>query len=108
MASMNNQQRAQQYLERLLKASNPKSELEKILEDLNGLVFNSNKEPIDSATKRAILEELERLAKQKVALEDINESRNFGYIEKSKGLVTNASDNSDILDVISAMKKRVG
>jgi hypothetical protein len=108
MASMNNQQRAQQYFERLIKASNPKSELERILEDLNSLVFNSNKEPIDSATKRAILEELESLARRKIALEDTNESRNFGYIEKSKSLSNNASDNSDILDVISAMKKRVG
>lgn len=61
MASMGIKERAQQYLERLVKASNPKAELEKIYSDLNGLVFKSTNKPIDYNTKIQILDELEKL-----------------------------------------------
>ena len=103
---MNNQERALHYFERLLKASNPKAELEKILSDINSLIYTSSEKPLDSATKVKILEELEKLIKRspKPSFESIDESRSYNYSQKS----ATASDNSDILDVISAMKKRVG
>lgn len=104
MASMNNKERAQYYFEQLLKANNKKAELARILDDLNSLVFASSNKPIDSDTKIKILEELEQLVKRTPGLESRNESRSYDSFRKS----TQASDNSDILDVISAMKKRVG
>jgi len=106
MASMNNQERALHYFERLLKAANPKAELENILSDINSLIFAKSKKPLDSASKVKILEELEELIKRskKPSFESIDESRSYNYSQKS----AKASDNSDILDVISAMKKRVG
>ncbi|WP_124642436.1 MULTISPECIES: hypothetical protein [Aquitalea] len=104
MASMGTKERAQQYFERLVKSPNPKAELEKIYSDLNKLVFSSSRNPIDRNTKIKILDELERLVRRTPGLESINESLTYDSIRKS----TTASDNSDILDVISAMKKRVG
>ncbi|WP_354624509.1 hypothetical protein [Psychromonas sp. MME2] len=100
MASMTHQQRAQHYFERLLKAGNRKAELERILNDLNGLVFASTNKPLDKDTKNKILDELEKLVKSTPAFEDIDESRIYTNVQKS----TSASDNSEILDVISAMK----
>lgn len=100
MASMTHKKRAYHYFERLLKATDPKSELERIQRDLDNLVFSNTQQPIDSTTKRTILEELEKLVKSSPSFESFDESRS--YVQKG----TNASDNSDILDVISAMKKR--
>ncbi|WP_345856784.1 hypothetical protein [Shewanella algae] len=102
MASMTHKERALHYFERLLKATDPKSELERIQGDLDSLVFSDTKKPLDSTAKRTILEELEKLVKSSPAFESIDESRRYDYVQKG----TNASDNSDILDVISAMKKR--
>lgn len=99
---MTHNQRAQHYFERLLKSSNPKSELEIIQRDLDNLVFSNTEKPLDSSAKRLILEELERLVKRTPSFESFSESRNYEYIQKG----ANASDNSGILDVISAMKKR--
>lgn len=95
-------ERAQQYLERLVKAQNPKAELQKIYTDLNNLVFTTSEKPIDRNTKIQILDELEKLIRRTPGLESFNESATYDSIRKS----TTASDNSDILDVISAMKKR--
>jgi len=105
MATMNNQEKALQYFKRLLKASNPKAELEEILSDINGLIFSKSGKPIDSATKIKIIEELEKLVKKipRPQTESLDGIRTFNY---SKGS-PQASDNSDILDVISAMKKKV-
>lgn len=100
--SMTHNQRAQHYFEQLLKSSNPKSELEKIQRDLDNLVFSNTGKPLDPSAKRLILEELERLLKRAPSFESFDESRNYEYIQKG----ANASDNSGILDVISAMKKR--
>lgn len=103
MASMTSKERAQHYFQRLLKATNYKSELESILNDLNSLVFTNTTKPIDKETKIKILEELENLIRSSPSLDSISESYDYGTIRKS----TSASDNSDILDVISAMKKKV-
>lgn len=102
MASMGTKERAQQYFERLVKASNPKAELERIYSDLNNLVFTNSKKPIDRDTKIQILDELEKLIRRTPGLENFNESKTYDSVRGS----TTASDNSDILDVISAMKKR--
>lgn len=102
MTSMTHKERAFHYFERLLKSSNRKSELDKIQRELDSLVFSNSQKPLDSAAKRIILEELERLVKGSLTLENLNESRGYEWVKKS----TTASDNSDILDVISAMKKR--
>ncbi|MDP5240912.1 hypothetical protein Q9Q94_15325 [Uliginosibacterium sp. 31-16] len=102
MASMGVKEIAKQYFERLAKALKPKAELERIYSDLNNLVFTASQKPIDRNTKIQILDELESLIRRKPSLEDISESATYDSIRKS----TTASDNSDILDVISAMKKR--
>lgn len=106
MESMSSQERALQYFKRLLKASSPKAELERILSDINNLVFSSSQKPIDAANKVKILEELEKLIKRsrQSSFKNLTESGNFRAFQKR----AEASDNSDILDVISAMKKRVG
>ena len=93
---------AKQYFERLAKSSNPKVELTKIYSDLNSLIYTTSRKPIDRNTKLEILDELERLIRQVPSLESIKESAVYDSIRRS----TTASDNSDILDVISAMKKR--
>jgi hypothetical protein len=99
---MSNQERAQHYLERILRSNNPKAELQKILSDLNSLVFTKTNKPLEAADKIRILEELEKLVRSTPALEKFEESKSWDYARN-----TQASDNSDILDVISAMKKRV-
>jgi len=101
MASMNRNQRAQHYLERLLSARNTSSEIELILSEIEGLIYSSNSEALSRQDKLLIIEELERLIRESPY--SINENAGLEHLQKS----TSASDNSDILDVISAMKKRV-
>jgi len=101
MASMGSKERALEYFNRLLKAKNQKIELEKIYADLNKLVYTASKKPIDRNAKIGILEELEKLIQQAPSLEHFNKSATYDSIQEAT-----ASDNSDILDVISAMKKR--
>ncbi|WP_102313315.1 hypothetical protein BCV29_17995 [Vibrio cyclitrophicus] len=106
MASMNRTERAKSYLDRLLASSNPKAELEKIIRDIDSLVYASSKKPLDEAEKIRIIEELERLIKQ--IPYPISESHSQPGLEHLKKSDTTASDNSDILDVISAMKRNKG
>lgn len=101
MASMGSKERAFEYFQRLLKSHNPRLELRRIHEDLNKLVYTQNNKPIERHTKVEILEELERLIRQAPSLEHFNKSATYDSIRE-----TAASDNSDILDVISAMKKK--
>lgn len=103
MASMSQKEIAQEYHERLTKATNPRAELGKIFAELDTLVFTISNKPIDRETKLKILEELEQLVKLTPSLKSLNEFRTYDSVQKS----TQASDNSDILEVISAMKKRV-
>ncbi|MEZ8193185.1 hypothetical protein [Vibrio sp. 1F279] len=99
MASMTRQERAKHYLKRLLNSRNKSLELEAILTELNGLVYTKTNEPLSRQEKLLILEELERLASNDDSILESVGTEHFKV---------NASDNSNILDVISAMKKRVG
>ena len=100
---MTREERALHYVERIVKASNKKVELEQILSEINGLVYSESKKPLALADKLKIIEELEKLIKISPAFESLDSTRDYHYTQKS----TTASDNSDILDVISAMKKRI-
>lgn len=102
MASLGSKARALEYFKRLLDSSNPKLELQRIHSDLNKLIYTATKKPIERKTKIEILEELEQLVRQAPSLESIHEE----YAIYDSIRRTTASDNSEILDVISAMKKR--
>lgn len=108
MAIMTSQEIALQYFKRLLKASNPKAELEKILSDINSLILSDSDKPVDSVTKIRVIDELEKLIKksQRPSTRSFDEFKAFSGFKRSIGKAQ-ASDNSDILDVISAMKKKV-
>lgn len=109
MASMNRSERAKYYFERLLKSSNPKSELEIISREIDDLVYATSNKPLDDADKLLIIKELERLIRERTL--SINESRSrprFEILDDLRKSRTTASDNSDILDVISAMKRSRG
>ncbi|MEZ8577978.1 hypothetical protein AB6C82_24515 [Vibrio splendidus] len=99
---MSRAERAQHYFERLASASNPKVELQRIFDDLNGLVYSKSNDPISNAEKLRIIEELERLIKGSTTR--IDERFGIEHFEKS---APTASDNSDVLDLISAMKRKV-
>jgi len=103
MASMTREERVQHYVERIVKASDKKAELERILSEINGLIYSESKKPLALADKLKIIEELEKLIKISPAFESLDSTRDYSYTKKSPS----ASDNSDILDVISAMKKRI-
>ncbi|KPA51504.1 hypothetical protein VT25_15390 [Photobacterium leiognathi subsp. mandapamensis] len=106
MTSMNRAERAKSYFDRLLASSNPKAELEKIFRDIDSLVYASSNKPLDEAEKIRIIEELERLIKQlPYPITESSSQPGLEHLEKSH---TTASDNSDILDVISAMKRNKG
>ncbi|OLU32123.1 hypothetical protein BVH03_07870 [Pseudomonas sp. PA15(2017)] len=102
MASMSSKDRALHYFKRLLESKDRLAELKRIQLDLNSLVFTATQRPIDRNTKVEILDELEKLIRGVPGLEHLDESRSY---EINKQGAT-ASDNSDILDVISAMKKK--
>lgn len=104
---MNRNQRAQHYFERLISASNPKAELQRIFDDLNSLVYSSSQKPISKEEKLLIIKELEELIKGSTTRIDEHFGlgrESFEHLEKS---APTASDNSDVLDLISAMKRKV-
>jgi hypothetical protein len=92
MASMNKSQRAAYYLQRIRTAKNPKEEVQKILAEIDTLVWTSTNTPLTKQEKQEIIEELELLI--------------ISTITKSKP-ITEASDNSGILDVIHLLKRGV-
>lgn len=106
MASMNRTERAKYYFDRLLASTNPRAELERIFREIDTLVYSSSNKPLDEAEKVRIIEELERLIRQLPY--SISESRSEPGFEHFKDSGPSASDNSDILDVISAMKRSKG
>jgi len=91
---------ANSYFGRLLSADDQRDELEKIQRELDRLVSTKSNKPIDNATKVRILEELEDLLKSTPSLEDLSESASHSNTEST------ASDNSDVLAVIRAMKAK--
>ncbi|AGE27844.1 hypothetical protein H045_18910 [Pseudomonas poae RE*1-1-14] len=94
-------EKARVYFDWLLEAKNSAPVLERIERDLNQLIYTSSRQKISRATKLNILDELDQLVRQEPSFEDSNE---YVISEHIRG--TAASNNSDVLDVISAMKKR--
>lgn len=101
MASMTRSERAVHYFKRLMSARNVRAELDNIFNDIESLVYTSNDQPLTKQEKILIIEELESLVRKSPY--NISESASLEQFRNK----TSASDNSDILDVISAMKKRV-
>ncbi|EAB8016891.1 hypothetical protein GSA70_003451 [Salmonella enterica] len=108
MAEMNNKQRALHYYERLLRATNKNLESKIIAEEINQLYWTRNNNPLTKEEKIALIRDIEKLIKEggKPAREN--------YIEKRGGLENldeyfsvNASDNSDLIDLIAAMRGSV-
>jgi len=87
---MNKQQRAAHYLARIRETRNSPDEVERILSELNSLVWTESQKPLTKQDKLAIIEEIR--------------SQAFP-LTKSWEVIVEASDNSGILDVISALKK---
>ena len=94
MASMNRKQRAESYLKRIKGSSNKEQEYKKILDEINGLVWSESQKPLSKEERLAIVDEIENLFNQQT-------------IQKSEGLVVNASDNSGVIDIIGALKRGV-
>lgn len=93
MASMNSRERARLYLERLKKATNKNVEAKRIIDEINGLFWTKNQK------KLSVQEKLELIA----ILEDL-----ALHGEKQDGrVIVEASDNSDILEVIRLLKRGV-
>lgn len=108
MAEMNNKQRASLYAERLMKASNKQAEAENIVNEINQLYWVKNSNPLTKDEKLALIKDIEELIskKSKVSQEHYKEKRE-GLESLEEGFVVNASDNSDLIDLIVAMKGRV-
>lgn len=99
MAIRTKEQRASDYLKQLLAAKNKRLALTEIINHLETLTSTLDGKPLSRAAKLAILEELELQARRTVVIRE-----SFGLEHRHKS--TTASDNSNILDVISAMKGR--
>ena len=94
MSSMNRRERALYYAERLQSARNKNEEAEKILKELNGLVWTKDNTPLPREDKLAILEETKSIIQEGLEIRD-------GKI------LQKAADNSGILDVIEMLKPKV-
>ncbi|MEL4241006.1 hypothetical protein [Shewanella xiamenensis] len=101
MASMSRSERAAHYFKRLMSARNVRAELDDIFNEIESLVYTSNNQPLTKQEKILIIEELESLVRKSPY--NISESAGLEQFRNK----TSASDNSDILDVISAMKKKI-
>lgn len=93
MTPMNKKQRAESYLKLIRDSSNKELEYKKILNEINGLVWAETQQPLSKEERLAIVEEIDNLFQQE--------------IQKSNVLVTNASDNSGVIDIIGALKRGV-
>ena len=78
-----------QYRNRIVAAKNKKQELEKILREIDGLVYTKSGKTITQEDKRRILEELRK--------EAIYES-----------VITHAQDNSEFLELLNTTIKALG
>lgn len=78
-----------QYRNRIAAAKNKKQELEKILREIDGLVYTKSGKAISQEDKRRILEELRK--------EAIYES-----------VITHAQDNSEFLELLNTTIKALG
>lgn len=104
MASMNNKERAIHYVERLKKATDKRKESKEIVNEINTLYWVSNNQPLSKEDKLSLIREIEELIKQKGRVSQ-EHYRKGEAIEE--GFVVNASDNSELIDLIAAMKGSV-
>lgn len=105
MAEMNNKQRALHYYERLLRATNKSLESKIIADEINQLYWTRNNNPLTKEEKVALIRDIENLIKggSKPAREHYIEERG-GLENLDNNFSVNASDNSDLIDLIAAMK----
>lgn len=101
MASMNRQERAQSYYNRLLNATNLQDEIKKIIGEINTLQWTETKKPLTKSEKLLIVDELKALIESKTAFESMTES------SEERGFEINASDNSGTLDIIDTITKGI-
>lgn len=101
MASMNRQERAQSYYNRLLKSTNLQDEIKKIIDEINTLQWTETKKPLTKGEKLLIVDELKALIESKPAFESMSES------SEERGFEINASDNSGTLDIIDTITKGI-
>ncbi|MBA7491352.1 hypothetical protein ES702_01897 [subsurface metagenome] len=94
MSSMSKRERALNYAERLQSARNKNEEAEKILKELNGLVWAKDNTSLPREDKLAILEETKSIIQEGL---EIREGK----------ILHKAADNSGILDVIDMLKPKV-
>ena len=91
MASMNNKERARLYLQRLKQSSDKFAEAQSISDEINSLVWSSTQKKLTKQEKLQLIRELENLALH-------------GGEQRDGMIIVEASDNSDILEVIKALK----
>ena len=91
MASMNRDERAKQYYDRLRLASNPAVETQRIIEELNGLVWSKNNQPLPRDEKLRIVESLESIVIANESHTSFSQHRD-------------AADNGNVLELIKAIK----
>ncbi|PHM60511.1 hypothetical protein Xsto_03942 [Xenorhabdus stockiae] len=103
---MDNKQRALFYTERLLNAVDKKKEAQKIYDEINTLYWVSNNNPLNKEEKLSLIRDIENLIRQKkkVVRENFKKSRRDGLESIEEGRIANASDNSELIDLIAAMK----
>ena len=93
MASMNNEERARHYFQRLKKAHDQIAEARKIIDEINGLVWSKTQEKLTKQEKLDLIREIEKIISHGEARED--------------KFLLESSDNSNILEVIKALKRGV-
>lgn len=98
MASMNNDERAKLYLQKLKNSSNPRLEIQNIVREINSLTWTNTKKPLTLAEKLVLVDKLEAQAKSL-----IQEQKHFDSSES----IHLASDNSGVLDAIGEIKKEL-
>jgi hypothetical protein len=85
---------AASYAKRILEATNKQQEGLKVLAEINDLVWTNTQKPLTKEEKQSIVDDIASLISP-----IIRKSEVFDRV------ITEASDNSGILDVISMMKR---
>lgn len=79
---------AKQYLQQLREAADKKSEVQRIVKDINELIYSLSKDPLSKEDKIKIVE---------LMRESLNE-----------GIITKAADNTEYLNLIAQILKDIG
>lgn len=102
MAGKNKTELINGYLSRIMNSSNKIGELQKVLDEIDTLVYSETQKPISDEYKNEIIKGIrDRLQPLVVEQRDFSEK-----IQKS-GRVYNATDNSEIVDIINAVEARL-